>query len=102
MRLIIFSQPSVFFRADLRAHSFGFILTSPGLVRLLLFGSNPPCTRKSNFTVFVGISGAVWAAVWGTVVRNIRHRQAYKNSGLERAIRARPLFPGGAVKATEK
>ena len=43
MRLIILSQPSVFVRADLRAHSFGFILTSPGLVRLVLFGSNTPC-----------------------------------------------------------
>ena len=48
MRLIIFSQPSVFVRADLRAHSFGFILTSPGLVRLVLFGSNTPC--KSRIT----------------------------------------------------
>ena len=48
MRLIIFSQPSVFVWADLRAHSFGFILTSPGLVRLVLFGSNPPCTTMGK------------------------------------------------------
>ena len=56
MRLIIFSQPSVFVRADLRAHSFGFILTSPGLVRLVLFGSNPPCRKKKTSWDFLGIA----------------------------------------------